>query len=254
MAQNITERINYFLQIDVDNKEHLASVRKWNNLKVAFDKNTIWISNFEFYQIDSLEVKTIPQKKLFYSKNGKLFLLNSLLPDCKEPSLLWTPIERALPIEILKYNHNYFGLTEKIEIKLIKDTTEKKVEVLYTSLDDLLSYAETAPKIRLDKIKWVLINNENVLLFGTPILPINAEAFYKIENAIIPTGYKMELEILHKTVNEKINPENDSWIIWNTDSNYYKVEKSILKQLSLSSIRKTKREIEQEIERMQINV
>ncbi len=254
MAQNITKRINYFLRIDIDNKEDLASIRKWNNLKVAFDKNSIWINNFESYQIDSIEVKAIPKKNLFYSKNGKLFLLHSLLPDCKEPNLLWTPIERALPIQITKFNHNYFGLTEKIEIKLVKDTSEKEVQVLYTSLEKLLIYVETAPKIRLEKIKWILINNEDVLLFGKPILPINAAAFWMYGNTVIPVGYKIELEILQEVINKKINPENDSWIIWNKEASYYKVDKSLLKKLSLSSVRKTKIEIEREIKAMQINV
>ena len=243
MATDITESLTYFLQIDSVHKQDLASIRKWTNLKVAFDKNKIWVCNFESYQIDAIEVKSMPNKTLFYSKNNKLFLLNSLLPNTKEPSLLWTPIERALPIEIKKFNHNYFGLTEKIDIKLVKDETENEAQVLLTNLSILLTYVEKASEIRLKKIQWVFINNEKVLLFGKPILPINASVYWIKNNAVIPTGYKFELEILNQQIDQKVNPDNDSWIIWNRDATYFKVDKSLLMPLSLSSLRKTLQKI-----------
>ena len=88
---------------------------------VGFDDDNVWISNFEQVQIESVLVKAIPNVTLYYSKNSKLFLLNSLLPSCKEPMLLWTPIERALPLKIHSFNHNYFGLDDKLSISIVSE-------------------------------------------------------------------------------------------------------------------------------------
>jgi hypothetical protein len=34
------------------------------------------------------------------------------------PNLLWTPIERALSIDLPSFNHNFFGINQSVDIKL----------------------------------------------------------------------------------------------------------------------------------------
>ncbi len=243
MAQDSSSSLAYFLLIEKINKDDLAPLRKWSNLKVAFDKDQIWVTNFDQYQLESIEVKSVPYKTLFYQKDAKLFLLNSLLPDRKEPSFLWTPVERAFPLEIKNSNYNYFGIEEKISVNLVQDEEEREAEVLLTNISTLEKYLNTAPAIRLNNLKWVVLGNDEVLISGTPLLPINGTAFWKDGDSILPVGYNFELSILSKTINKKINKNKNAWIIWFKDATYFSIEKSQLMPLTLSSFRKTKQKI-----------
>ena len=171
MAENAPNGIKYYLHVPIENLDHLARLREWSNLKMAFDKESVWITNFELIQLDSVWVKSIPIKTIFYSQNGKLFLLNSLLPDRKEPTFLWTPIERALPLHIEKYNTNYFGIEEQLDICIIPSAVQSHAEVMYIALETLENYVLAAPEIRLSKLNWVVVDEKFALLFGTPLLP-----------------------------------------------------------------------------------
>ncbi len=243
MAQDSSSSIAYFLLMDKINQEDLAPLRKWSNLKVAFDKDQIWITNFEHHQIESIEVKSVPYKTIFYRKESKLFLLNSLLPDRNEPSCLWTPIERAFPLEIKNANFNYFGIEEKVAIKLVQEEVERAAEVLLTDISTLENYLNTAPAIRLKNLTWVVIGTSEVLIFGKPLLPISGTVFWKNQEAIIPVGYNFELAIISETINKKINTTKSAWVIWFKNATYFALEKSQLMPLTLSSFRKTKQKL-----------
>lgn len=237
MAQNAANDINYFLVINETLKSDLGTIRSWNNLKIAFDEKSIWIKDFDYAQINSLDVKSIPYKTVFHSRQGKLFLLNSLLPDRNIPSLLWTPIERALPIKLPPFNHNYFGIHEKLSMQLISSESEVESEAMITTIDALHQYIETAPGIRLQKLKWVILNNNKVFLMGKPLLPIKGNVYWKQGDFIIPAGYDFDFFVLSETLNNLLNPEKHLIIVWNTDNTYSFIEKDELQPLSLSSFR-----------------
>lgn len=243
MAPDTSSSLAYFLLVEKINQEDLAPLRKWSNLKVAFDKDQIWVTNFEHHQIESIEVKSVPYKTLFYRKDSKLFLLNNLLPDRNEPSFLWTPIERAFPLEIKNGNYNYFGMEEKIAIKLVREEEEREAEVLLTDISTLENYLNTTPAIRLKNLTWTVIGETEVLIFGKPLLPITGTVFWKNQELIIPVGFNFELAILSKTINNKINAAKSAYVIWFRDATYFTLEKSQLMPLTLSSFRKTKQKI-----------
>ena len=230
--------MSYYLLINAEHKTHLSAIRSWQNLKIAFDGDQIWVKDFDYVQINALEVKSMPQKSLFYEKDGKLFLLNSALPDRNIPSLLWTALERALPIELPKMNHNFFGIEQKINIKLIPSETEVADNVMITSIERLKNYIATAPSVRLQNIKWALLNDDKVLLFGTPLLPISGETFWQRGDFLLPSGYDFDLYLLSETLNQILNPERENWIVWNTDTTYFSIDKDDLEQLSLGSFRR----------------
>lgn len=239
MAKNVTNGIGHYLTVNSVNESDLAKIRKWKNLKIATEGNLIWVSNFEDVQIESIEVKSIPDKNIYYSKNGKLYPQNSLLPNGNEPSLLWTPIERAFPLKLTNYNHNFFGIDEQIDISIIERETPRDAELMLVDLGSFKQYMEEASAFRLRKMKWVILNNTDALVFGTPILPLNGDVYWRRQDHFLPIGYDFELYELSLMISEKVNPEQLNWIIWDKSSNYFAVEKEIIQPLSIGSVRKS---------------
>ncbi len=240
MAQNASDDIGYFLLLDEVHKADLGTIRVWSNLKIAFDGKDIWVKDFTHQQIHSVEVKSIPYKTIFYSKGAKLYLHNSLLPDRNIPaSLLWTQIDRALPISLPDLNHNYFGIQEKISIALVASETEAEAVAMITSLDVLKQYIETAPAIRLEHLFWTILQNKDVLLIGKPLLPITGQTYWRQEDVLLPVGFDFDLSILAGKLIDTINPGRRGIVLWNQENRYLFIDKNAFQPLSLSSFRNT---------------
>ena len=243
MAPDAANRLNYYLLVPESDREHLAGLRHWEHLKVAQDGESIWVSNIQPAELEALAVKSIPRKQLFYAREGKLFPLGSLLPQGHEPAMLWTPIRRALPLQIQEVNHNYFGTEESLAIRLVPTEEEKESAVLYCSLEALEKLLDELPEFRLTPIRWTVINQTHALLFGQPFLPLEGKAYHIQGNSLFPAGYAFDLLILEDLIHKSLDPEGECWLVWNEDSSYFRVEKEKLKPLSRASLRETLRAI-----------
>ncbi|KUJ60702.1 hypothetical protein AR687_16885 [Flavobacteriaceae bacterium CRH] len=229
----------YFLEIKKEHKDFLGSIRHWDNLKLAFETDTIWIKDFSLEQINSAEMLQIPYKVVYELKENLLFEKDKLLPSKKLPSgLLWSPILRSLPVSLPKFNHNYFGIDQKLEIGLKPSEDIKEAFAMLVNFDELKLYIESAPKYRLELLNWVVVK-EKILILGNPMLPVKGKTFWFEHNFLIPTGYNFEWFALSKTLQEKINPSEENIIIWNMDNSYSEIPKETIKQLSISSFRLT---------------
>ena len=239
MAKNASNNVEYYVVIAEKNREDLANIRHWDNLKIGYLGDDIWIKNFDYVQINALEIKSLPAKTIYFAREGKLFLQNSPLPSRNIPSAMWTNIDRALPIKIPTFNHNYFGIKEKISLNLVPSDVEKQAVGMMTSVQNVQKYLETAPEIRLKNLKWTIINSNKIFLLGHPILPILGEVFWRHNDFLIPAGYDFDLKILMDELAVAINPQAQYWLIWREDSTYFKVKKTELAALSLGSFRRT---------------
>ncbi len=228
------------MSLPLQHKEYLGSVRHWSNLKIGYEGETVWIKDLTPAQADSLQIKVIPYKELYYSAGPKLFPKDSLLPARTIPSLVWTPIERGLLVELPALNHNYFGLNEKVAMRLHRTEEEKDAYACFVRLEALESYIETAPANRLANITWVLVDEGYALLLGTPLLPVQGDVYWREGDFLLPAGYAFELPLLAEILRQLINPQNDHWIIWSKEGHYWKLPKDEVEPLSIGSFRASK--------------
>lgn len=229
----------YFLEINKEHKDFLGSIRHWDNLKVAFETTVIWVKDFSFAQISSPEMLQIPYAKIYELKDNLLFEKDKLLPSKKLPSgLLWTPILRALPVALPKFNHNFFGIDQRINMVLKPSEDTKEAYALLVDYEELKSYIESAPKFRLEPLRWVVINKK-ALIIGIPLLPLKGCTYWFDNHFLVPSGYNFEWNALTKIIQQKINPSTENMVLWNTDSSFSNIPINTIKQLSISSFRLT---------------
>lgn len=250
--------MTHFLVVENTQKEYLGGIRHWHNLKICFEENQIWVKDFTEEQIDSTEVKSIPYKNIYYANGNKLFLKGSLLPSRNLPSLLWSPIDRGLPVKLPSFNYNYFGVQEKINIQLIPADKEQEGYALMTDIELLGAYMTSAPAVRLQKLDWIIFktspveadvnselftlppavaNKDLAIIFGTPLLPVQGKVFWRKGNFLIPAGYDFDLHSLIEVLDKLINPQSSFIVVWNMDSTYFLLDKKEVQMLSISSFR-----------------
>lgn len=229
----------YLLQLALVHKDLLASIRHWNDLKIAFDSQSVWVKDFTAEQWQSTDLQGIPFKECFEVKDNLLFAKGHLVPSKKMPSgLLWSPIVRGLAVEIPASNHNYFGIHQKINIQIVASDKEREAFALLTDYDTAKAYLLTAPAVRVAGLQWVVIN-EQILLIGCPLLPIKGQSYWASNGSLLPSGFDFEFAILSKTIQKKLNPNQEQYLIWSATGSYYAVDKNDLQDLSLSSFRLT---------------
>jgi len=241
MAKDFTNSLKtYYLNIESSHIDSLAQIRHWEHLKVAFHQEEIWITNFKPDEIEHALILSLPNKAIYYEKENLLFPIKSLLPEKEVPrGLLWTPIIRAIALEYPTLNRNYFGVNQHVNIKLVPAAIEQETCALLTTFKAAKEYIETAPAHRLQHIKWVVINNDKIVLLGNPILPVAGKTYWFQQGFLLPNGYDFELAILAKTLEQKINPFQSKIVIWFNDNTYTTIAKNSFQDLSISSFRLT---------------
>lgn len=240
MGENISDHIRpYLFEVPIEHKDLLGQVRHWDNLKAAFHDNAIWVKDISPEQADSVVIQGLPYKTVYYLKDNLLFLRNSLLPVKKMPSgLLWSPIERLLPVELPAFNHNFFEINERIRIRIVASFSERLAYALLISQEQALQYIETAPKVRLQNLQWVLADDK-VLIVGKPVLPISGTTFWFYEDCLIPAGSDFEFPLLRDIIVGMVNPARENIVLWQKDSTHLLISKEEFKPLSISSFRLT---------------
>lgn len=240
MGENISDHIGpYLFEIPIEHKNILGQIRHWDNLKAAFYNNVIWIKDISLKQINSIEIQGLPYKTVYYLEDNLLFLKNSLLPVKKMPlGLLWSPIGRLLPVELPVFNHNFFEINERIHVRIAASSIEQQSYAQLISKEEAARYIETAPKIRLQNLKWVLVD-DSILIIGTPVLPIRGRTFWFYEDCLLPTGFNFEFPLLRDIIVEMVNPHRENIILWQKDNTHILFSKEEFKPLSISSFRLT---------------
>jgi hypothetical protein len=229
----------YFLEINKKDVAFLGAIRNWENVKIAFNEQSVWVKDFLQEQLNATEIQQIPFHVIYQLRDNLLFKKGSLLPSKKLPSgLLWTPIVRALPVSMPKFNHNYFGIDQMLEIGLKPSEIIKEPYALLTDYNELQAYIETAPDFRLIPLKWVILG-QKIVIAGNPLLPIKGDTYWLKDDFLLPAGFDFEWSVLSKTLQKSLNPLGQHIIIWNKNNSSFSIAKDKMKPLSISSFRLT---------------
>ncbi|MBI1286258.1 MAG: hypothetical protein GC178_01655 [Flavobacteriales bacterium] len=238
MGRNAESGLNYYLVIDGGDDEALRGLMSYQHLKVARDGTKTWVTGFCEALINATVVLVIPNKSTYYERCGNLFPTGSLLPAMKMPtSLLWTPINRAVDVTLGSLNHNFFGIDQQWDVQLVESNIEHEPNVLRVKLQTLETYTSAAPTIRLKGLSWVRLNENEALVFGRPLLPLNGKAYYQQGQAIVPIGSEFELYILAEQMHLRMDAERTNLFVWSEDARFFTVPKENVVPLSRSSVR-----------------
>jgi hypothetical protein len=238
MAADSANDLSWYLTLSRTHTDYLGQLRHWPNLQVGFEESRVWLTGFTPEQLDSVAVQTIPHKQLFYAHAGRLFPKGSRLPARVLPSVLWSGIGRALPVSLPSHNYNFFGLTDTLLSPALQPAdTERPAAALLTYLPDLAAYIETAPAVRLEPLRWLLLGPDRALLLGLPLLPIRGDTYWQKSNWLLPTGLDTAHPLLDAPLDTRLNPTATDYLLWQPNATYLRLPKEAFKPLTISSFK-----------------
>jgi hypothetical protein len=239
MAEDPSNGMTWLLEIGQQHLDHLGPIRHWGQLKIAASPGVYWVAGLTSDQLMAPAIKSIPFKSIYYTAGQRLFPQGGFVPVKKLPlDLVWMPLEKGLPLTLPSFNHNYFGIPEKINIRLAASRKEEEAVALLTSKRLLADYILSAPAVRLTSLRWVIVDDE-VLILGKPLLPLPGESYWERGDFLLPVGLDLEWPALAEMLNRELNPDGDKRLVWDRDSRYWVIAKEQFAPLSISSFRLT---------------
>jgi len=242
MAKDPSEHIKEFwAEIPRGDEEYLGSIRDWKNVQIALEEEVIWLKGFTEEQAASPEIQQLPDFLLYELRDGLLFRRNALVPSKKvRTALLWTPIDKALRLTFPLSNNNFFGIDEKIEVTLMPCEEERAAVALLSSIAEIKDFIITQPKFRLEKINWIVLD-DNALFLGTPLLSFPGGTFWEKDGHLLPTGFDFEFKNMSSLLQKKYNADLDQWLLWDKHGSVLAIHKNDFRKLSVSSFRLTEK-------------
>lgn len=242
MAENSSDNIKEFwAEILRADEDYLGSIRDWKNVQIATDDEIIWLRGFTDEQASASELHQLPNFLLYELRDGLLFKKGALVPSKKmSTALLWMPIDKALRLTFPASNQNYFGISEKVSIKLKESNEEHPVIALIAKIQDIKESMVALPKFRLEKIEWVVMEDK-ALFLGLPLLSLPGKTYWTKDGHLLPSGFDFEFKNLSTFLQQKYNKKSDEWLLWDVNGNYLPIKKTDFRPLSVSSFRLTEK-------------
>lgn len=242
MAEDPSNSIKTFwAELPKADEDFLGAIRDWKNVQIAMDEEVIWLKGFTDEQAASSEIQQLPNFILYELRDGLLFRKDALVPSKKmRTALLWTPIDKALKLTFPISNNNFFGIDEKIDVKLKPSEEEQPAMALLCSISEIKEAIITIPKFKLEKLNWIVINDK-ALFMGTPLLSFPGKTFWLKDNHLLPTGFDFEFKNLSSLLQRKYNECNEDWLLWSETGSVLSINKENFRKLSVSSFRLTEK-------------
>lgn len=245
MAKDSSNGLKIFwAELPKADEDFLGAIRDWKNIQIATDEDVIWLKGFTDEQAISPEIQQLPNLVLYELRDGLLFKKNALVPTKKMRSaLLFTTIDKALSLTFPISNNNFFGIHEKLEVKLKPSEEEQPAFALLSGIYEIKNKVLELPKFKLEKLNWIVIDDK-ALFFGTPLLSLPGKTFWLKDDHLLPTGFDFEFKNLSSLLQRKYNSEQEQYLLWNENGSFVKIGKNDLRTLSLSSFRLTEKALE----------
>ncbi|WDF48652.1 hypothetical protein PQ459_09280 [Chryseobacterium sp. KACC 21268] len=231
----------FWAEIPRIDEDFLGSIRDWKNIQIASEDDVIWLKGFTGEQAVSAEIQQLPNFILYELRDGLLFRKDALVPTKKvRTALLWTPIDKALKLTFPISNNNFFGIDERIEVKLKPSEEEQPAFALLSSIAEIKELIIALPKFKLEKLDWIVINDK-ALFVGNPLLSFPGKTFWLKDGHLLPSGSDFEFKNLSSLLQKKYNSDQNYLILWKEDGSFLNINKDDFRQLSVSSFRLTEK-------------
>lgn len=242
MAEDSSKRLKEFwAEIPRADEDFLGSIRDWKNIQIAVDDDTIWLKGFTEEQAAASEIQQLPDFILYELRDGLLFRKEALVPSKKmRTALLWIPIDKALQLSLPPSNQNYFGIHEKVQIKLRESNEEQPAIALLSNIAEIKESIIALPKFKLEKIKWILLGDK-ALFIGVPLLSFPGKTYWTKDRHLLPAGLDFEFKNVSILLQQKYNKESEGWLLWDENGSSLLIKEADFRPLSVSSFRLTEK-------------
>jgi hypothetical protein len=220
-------------------KDSLGAVRCIDGLKAAVNSRGIWLSISEEAAKSNIGIQQLPAVKTYFiDEHNYLFLPDTHTPVDVLNIETWLPIDQFITIEI-PVAAMPGKIKLQIQISVVASEKVRNGNVLLTSLDVWKTYAETAPAVRLQPLKFAASEKEAVFIVGNPLPSIPGKEYWIQDKIALPCGYDFEWPFLATAIANKLDVQEEL-IIFDENGNWQRIAENYFVHATRSAVRLTK--------------
>lgn len=215
-----------------------ASLRTVPKIEVAQTHSHIWLRGEPVPALEPL-LRGLPSEGRFeWIKPNQLRPLSSRIPSVRLPDAPWIPIrdwcQVEWPIAALPAPD-----PRPIPLKWIRCGVPRESELLETTLPVLLEWAIDAPRIRLDRLRFAVRSREQILVWGSPLPPIDG-SHYVIQGRIVsPSGWRWDPDLPPESIELWLRAGTDSLILLHPDGTFVRIHREQFVPMTPSALKRT---------------
>ena len=231
----------HIIVLQSKDKEVLGAVRCFPGLRAAVEHDLIWVRGIFAAEEPNpnVKIRSLPAVRSFtIDANENLFPLGSITPVGKLKKMDWEAIDDLIELE-MPTSALPAQVEEKYRPKLVQSSRAAEGSALLTTLDAWKAYADTAPKARLEKIKFATSGNGKVLLLGTPLPSVPGKEYWMRDNMLLPSGYDFEMPVVASLIASSLDPAKEHVLLFNEDGSWEKIAMEWFAAATRSAVRLT---------------
>lgn len=228
---------NWVMVLQKSDLGQLGKIRCWPGMKAAEYEGKLWLRCLMLEaELDEV-LRCLPALYTYREDaQGLLFREGQATPSARLPQLNWMPLTAFIPVEMptaalpARPPASY-------PVELMPTAEAQHGVALKISLEQWQQYAEAAPAIRLEGLRFALSEAGEVLVMGEPLPPISGEEFWQRESILLPGGYDFEWPIVGQLMEMRENAEGKNYLVFDREGNWGKIEKRYFVPATRAGIR-----------------
>jgi len=220
-------------------KAALASVRCLPGLMAAEKEGSIWLRGIDANKEIDLRIRQLPGLHTYtLDADDYLFPTLGLTPIGKLQPMNWVPLSTyisvTLPVSALPGK-----IDQLFVVKLVPSKQSQPGNALLTDLHTWKAYGETTPLVRLQQTRFAVSEEDKVLIIGEPLPALPGKEYVLQDRLLIPLGFEFDPPVISSLIGSQYNSDNDSLLLFHTDSTWEEIPKDAFVQTTRSAIRLT---------------
>lgn len=214
-------------------KPALGALRSLPGLQAADDGELVWLRGIAIAEEIDLRIRQLPALHTYELKDGELlFPPNALTPVSKLQTFNWQPLSQFITVT-LPVSGMPGKITQQHRVRLIPCDTADKSDALLTSLETFKTWVATAPKMRLQVLRFAVSENNRVLIIGSPLPPIPGREYIIRDGILLPCGYQFD----PPAIAALLNTDPDEWLLFEPDGHWQPVPKDCFVPVTRNGVR-----------------
>lgn len=220
-------------------REALGAFRGYADLRVRVLDDEIWLKGCSSREETEALLSRLPIKQSYeLDEQGYIFPLQGLTPTGKLPEGEWLPVSQIIrpefPVSALPGK-----VTEPYQVRIVPSDQVQSGSALLCDGSVWKNYADSAPEVRLSCLRFAVSESKRVLVTGSPLPAIPGQEYWQRDCILLPCGYDFEIPFISALLARQLNPQTDSFLLFDTAGNWDRIEYTYLVPATRSGVRLT---------------
>ena len=214
----------------------LGQLRRRSGLEVCEFPDAVWLRSGILDEELDAKFRALPGRRFVVLPDNQLVPSGNQVPQGHLPAGPWVPLSQWMTVQT---ENAAFGgkVTDKIPLKIVRGGKPDKANVLLTTASQWRTYAEGASQIRLDRLAFVMDDEHQVVVRGTPLPPQSGTRFVEDAGVATEAGWTWTPPVDSDVVRTELGLEQQDLALLHSDGTWNHIRSEDFVQASRSAVR-----------------